>query len=123
MTNRNRVKCEEEVSRDASAAVPRTSRSPDRTAWWDSFLEAGPIDVSVCIANWNCCSLLRTCLSSLLDYPQGVRLEVIVVDNASSDGAAEMVTREFPEVVLIRNSENRGFARASNQAAERASGR
>jgi GT2 family glycosyltransferase len=123
MTNRNRVQREDVVSPDATAAAPRTSRSPERTAWWDSFLDAGPIDVSVCIANWNCCSLLRACLGSLLDCPQGVRVEVVVVDNASSDGAAEMVAREFPEVELIRNSTNRGFARASNQAAERASGR
>jgi GT2 family glycosyltransferase len=76
------------------------------------------IDVSVCIANWNCRDLLRDCLRSLLRQPQGVRLEVIVVDNASSDGAGKMVEAEFPEVVLVRNPDNRGFARASNQAAD-----
>jgi N-acetylglucosaminyl-diphospho-decaprenol L-rhamnosyltransferase len=101
-------------------AFPRAS---ERTAWWDSFLGDGPVEVSVCIANWNCRELLRACLGSLLDGPQGVRLEVIVVDNASSDGAADMVAREFPEVVLVRNPANRGFARACNQAAERAGGR
>ena len=104
-------------------APVRAARPDERTAYWDSFLGEGPIDVSVCIANWNCRELLRVCLGSLLDCPQGVRLEVIVVDNASSDGAAEMVAREFPEVVLVRNPVNRGFARASNQAAERAAGR
>ena len=81
------------------------------------------LDVSVCIANWNCAPLLRRCLQSLLDQPQGVRFEVIVVDNASTDGAAEMVAAEFPQVVLVRNVENRGFAAASNQAAARAKGR
>ncbi len=80
------------------------------------------IEVSVCIANWNCRDMLRDCLRSLLRQPQGVRLEVVVVDNASSDGAAEMTEREFPEVALIRNSENRGFAKASNQAAQAATG-
>ncbi|MGE3804807.1 MAG: glycosyltransferase family 2 protein [Gemmataceae bacterium] len=95
----------------------------DRTAWWDSFLDAGPVDVSVCIVNWNCRDLLRDCLESLLDRPQGVRLEVIVVDNASQDGAADMVTSEFPEVTLIRNGENRGFSRGNNQAARMARGR
>jgi GT2 family glycosyltransferase len=88
-----------------------------------SFLEAGPVHVTVCIANWNCRDLLRGCLESLHDQPQGVRLETVVVDNASSDGAADMVAREFPEVVLLRNPVNRGFARANNQAADRARGR
>jgi N-acetylglucosaminyl-diphospho-decaprenol L-rhamnosyltransferase len=81
------------------------------------------VDVSVCIANWNCRELLHGCLQSLLDYPQRVRFEVIVVDNASSDGAAEMVAREFPEVLLVRNSTNRGFSKANNQAAEESRGR
>jgi len=52
-----------------------------------------------------------------------VRLETIVVDNASTDGAAAMVAAEFPQVVLLRNSRNRGFAGASNQAAAVARGR
>jgi N-acetylglucosaminyl-diphospho-decaprenol L-rhamnosyltransferase len=81
------------------------------------------LDVSVCIANWNCAALLRACLHSLFENPQGVNFEVVVVDNASTDGAAEMVAAEFPKVALIRNSTNRGFAAASNQAAARARGR
>jgi N-acetylglucosaminyl-diphospho-decaprenol L-rhamnosyltransferase len=81
------------------------------------------IDVSVCIANWNCRDLLRGCLESLTEDAQGVRLEIIVADNDSSDGAVEMVVEQFPGVRLIRNSENRGFARASNQAAQCARGR
>jgi GT2 family glycosyltransferase len=96
---------------------------PWQPAWVQSFLAPGPLDVSVCIANWNCQELLRTCLESLQDRPQGVRLETIVVDNGSEDGAAEMVARDFPEVVLIRNEANAGFARANNQAARVARGR
>src|SRR6266581_986299 len=84
-------------------------------AWVQSLSVMEPIDVSVCIANWNCREVLRACLESLLDYPQGVRLQVIVVDNASADGAADMVARDFPEVHLVRNATNRGFAKASNQ--------
>jgi GT2 family glycosyltransferase len=81
------------------------------------------VDVSVCIANWNCRELLRACLESLHDHPQGVSVETIVVDNASRDGAADMVAAEFPEVVLVRNATNMGFARANNQAARKARGR
>jgi N-acetylglucosaminyl-diphospho-decaprenol L-rhamnosyltransferase len=92
-------------------------------AWLQSFTDDGPIDVSVCIANWNCREMLRNCLESLHDQPQGVRLETIVVDNGSADGAADMVAREFPEVVLRRNPANLGFARANNQAAAQARGR
>src|SRR5688572_4088975 len=79
-------------------------------------------EVSVCIANWNCRELLRACLRSLLRAPQDVSLEVVVVDNASSDGAAEMVAQEFPEARLVRNAVNRGFAAANNQAAAQARG-
>jgi N-acetylglucosaminyl-diphospho-decaprenol L-rhamnosyltransferase len=114
-----------------SRVAPDVLLSPPRrrelvsgdSAWMQSFLETGPIDVSVCIANWNCRDLLRACLESLHDQPQGVRLETIVVDNGSCDGAADMVAREFPEVILQRNPSNLGFARANNQAARRARGR
>jgi GT2 family glycosyltransferase len=80
------------------------------------------IDVSVCIANWNCRDFLRACLASLHDQ-QPVSVEIIVIDNASTDGAADMVEREFPDVMLHRNATNVGFARANNQAAELARGR
>jgi GT2 family glycosyltransferase len=91
--------------------------------WWHSCLLAEPVDVTVCIANWNCREMLRNCLASLHDQPQGVRVETIVVDNASTDGAPEMVAHEFPEVRLHRNAANLGFARANNQAARLARGR
>src|SRR5205085_2657058 len=87
-------------------AFREQARRP-RAAWLQSFVDEGRIGVSVCIANWNCREMLRGCLESLHDQPQGVRLETIVVDNGSSDGAAEMVARDFPEVVLIRNADNR----------------
>ncbi len=104
-------------------APPRARRRNRRAAWRRQFLADGPVDVSVCIANWNCRDLLRACLESLHDHPQGVRVETVVVDNASADGAADMVAEEFPEVVLVRNEANLGFARANNQAARKARGR
>jgi hypothetical protein len=98
----------------------RPADAPDSQ---EGLADDRPIEVSVCIANWNCRELLRACLTSLHRQPQGVGLETIVVDNASQDGAADMVAREFPEVVLCRNATNRGFARANNQAASMARGR
>jgi len=79
--------------------------------------------VSVCVVNWNCRPLLRACLRSLTSKLQRLRLEVIVVDNGSTDGAADMVRRRFPRVVLVRNADNAGFARANNQGAALARGR
>lgn len=108
----------------SQAESVRLRRAPVYSPGWAQGYAVGdPIDVSVCIANWNCKDLLRACLQSLLERPQGVDLEVIVVDNGSSDGAADMVTAEYPEVTLIRNLDNRGFSKANNQAAARARGR
>jgi N-acetylglucosaminyl-diphospho-decaprenol L-rhamnosyltransferase len=107
----------------ATAHPVRYLPQSNKHAWEEQSLETDRIDVSVCIANWNCIDMLRACLASLRDQSQGVRLEIIVVDNASSDGAADMVDREFPDVALYRNADNLGFARANNQAAERARGR
>jgi GT2 family glycosyltransferase len=111
-----------------SLAVPVSARPAARPIGWrpgwaQAITDDGPVDISVCIANWNCCEYLRVCLESLHDLPQGVRVETIVADNGSSDGAVEMMARDFPEVVVIRNRENRGFARASNQAAAKARGK
>jgi N-acetylglucosaminyl-diphospho-decaprenol L-rhamnosyltransferase len=79
--------------------------------------------VSVCIVNWNCRDMLHECLRSLNRRRQRLRIEIIVVDNASTDGAADMVERDFPRVKLIRNNDNAGFARGNNQAASMARGR
>jgi GT2 family glycosyltransferase len=118
---------EGEHSRRADATnlnlTPRRSRSARRLAWRRQFLDQRPVDVSVCIANWNCRDLLRACLESLQDQPQGLHHEIIVVDNGSYDGAPDMVAREFPEVLVIRNENNHGFSRANNQAANKARGR
>src|SRR5437764_10875413 len=111
------------IDRTTRDAKPHRRQANWQAAWVQSITDDGPIDVTVCIANWNCRDLLRGCLESLQDRPQGVSLEVIVVDNASTDGAPEMVANEFPEVVLVRNDTNRGFSTANNQAAAKARGR
>jgi len=76
----------------------------------------------VCIVNWNCREILRKCLLSLVEQEQGTPFEILVVDNASTDGAPDMVAEEFPQVRLIRNRENIGFSHACNQAARVAEG-
>ncbi|MBI4557217.1 MAG: glycosyltransferase family 2 protein [Candidatus Hydrogenedentes bacterium] len=80
-------------------------------------------DVSVVIVNWNTCDLLRACLQSLFAQTRRATYEVVVVDNASADGSADMVARDFPEVVLVRNARNEGFARGCNQGMQAGRGR
>jgi GT2 family glycosyltransferase len=70
--------------------------------------------VGIVIVNWNTRDLLRDCLKSLEAGDPLVSRRVIVVDNASSDGSAEMVRAEFPSVVVIANPVNGGFSQANN---------
>ncbi len=108
---------------DAPAARPREPGLAPASAGRTAPPAVDRPDVSVCIVNWNCAPLLRKCLASLYARPQGVRFEAVVVDNASTDGAADMVAREFPQAVLLRNPKNHGFSRGNNQAAALARGR
>ncbi len=62
------------------------------------------------IVNWNTRERLRECLTSILDQAQDFEIQILVADNASSDGSAEMVERCFPQVELVRNKHNLGFA-------------
>jgi GT2 family glycosyltransferase len=80
--------------------------------------------VTVIVVSWNVKSLLRECLASVAREAPTVRggVEVIVVDNASRDGSAEMARVEFPEARVIANRDNVGFGRANNQALAFASG-
>jgi GT2 family glycosyltransferase len=73
-----------------------------------------PPDISVAVVNWNRRDYLRACLSSLSGQ-RGAEFEVIVVDNGSSDGSAEMARSEFG-VRVIANAANLGFCAANNQA-------
>jgi GT2 family glycosyltransferase len=81
------------------------------------------LDVSIIIVNWNTNDLLQNCLQSTLKQAGDLDYEIIVVDNASSDGSGEMVKQKFPQVKLIENTENRGFAAANNQGMAIAQGR
>lgn len=80
-------------------------------------------DSSIIIVNWNTKELLRNCLKSLYNFTTGLSFEVIVVDNASSDGSPEMIRDEFPQVILIQNEINLGFGRANNIGCQKSSGK
>ncbi len=73
------------------------------------------MDVSICIVNWNVKALLHQCLTSIPEGAAGLTYEIIVVDNASTDGSADLLEM-FPHVKWIQNRENVGFTRANNQA-------
>ena len=81
------------------------------------------IDVSIIIVSWNTRDILQKCLASIYEQDGDIELEIIVIDNASTDDSAEMVRKNFPQVCLIENSENRGFAAANNQGIKIAKGR
>ena len=81
------------------------------------------VDLSIVIVNWNVCDLLTLCLRSLGGSSLEGELEVIVVDNGSTDGSIDLVRSQFPDVRLIANTENQGFPAANNQGIEVSSGR
>jgi len=81
------------------------------------------MDLSILIVNWNTKALLIQCLKSVhLKMGKGKR-EVFVVDNGSVDGSVESVKEKFPEVIVIQNPMNLGFAKANNQAMKRSKGK
>ena len=78
--------------------------------------------LSVVIVNYNVKYFLEQCLISVFNAEKSIDMEVFVVDNASADGSCQMVKQRFPEVKLIENSKNVGFAVANNQAIKEAVG-
>jgi GT2 family glycosyltransferase len=82
------------------------------------------IDLSVVIVNFNTEKLTRTALQTVFASQLGrYTLEVIVCDNGSTDGSVAMVKKEFPQVILIQNKKNLGFAAGNNPGIKRARGR
>lgn len=77
--------------------------------------------VSIIIINWNGKKFIEGCLNSIAkqDYPA---IEIIVIDNTSTDGSPDIVEEMFPEAKLVRNKVNRGFAGAFNQGVDTAKG-
>ncbi len=81
------------------------------------------MDISVVIVGWNARHYLELCLESLEAAPPRRSMETLVVDNASTDGSAEMIETRFPWVKLIKSGENLGFAKGNNLAIRQCQGR
>lgn len=80
-------------------------------------------DLTIIVASYNTRELLRDCLQSVYQHTQGVRFEVICVDDNSPDGSADMVAESFPQVVLVRNQHRMLYAKNHNLATRMARGR
>lgn len=79
-------------------------------------------EVSIIILSYNTKSLLRSCLQSVNRSEKHFAFEIIVVDNASSDGSPQMVKKQFPWVKLILSDKNLGFAGGNNLGLKQAKG-
>lgn len=82
-----------------------------------------PPDLSIIVVGWNVRDFLHRALASIFNTDDATWPEVIVVDNASTDGTADMVRTTYPQVRLIANATNRGFAGGNNQGIAAATGR
>jgi GT2 family glycosyltransferase len=78
--------------------------------------------LSILLVNYNDGAHLPECLSSIETHARTIDHEVIVVDNASTDGSPELIAERFPRIRLIRNSRNEGFGRANNRAVRESRG-
>jgi len=82
------------------------------------------IDFTLAIVNWNTKALLKNCLQSIRAcQDENLKVQVLVLDNASDDGSADMVETHFPEVYLVRNPDNVGFAKGHELLRPYAKGR
>ncbi|MGE5041740.1 MAG: glycosyltransferase family 2 protein [Candidatus Levyibacteriota bacterium] len=81
------------------------------------------MDVTISIVSYNTAPELAKCIKSIYSYTKDIGFEVIVIDNASTDGTIEMLQEKFPQVNIIRNKKNNFYSRANNQALKIAKGR
>lgn len=75
-----------------------------------------PVDVSIVVVTHNRSDLLEECLTRALSNSGDLQLQIIVVDNASTDNTSKMLKKQFPQVQVLVNQDNLGFAKANNQA-------
>jgi len=80
-------------------------------------------DISILIVSYNTCGLTVACIDSVISETRKTSYEIIVLDNQSKDGSAEVISKRFPEIKLIQPSSNLGFAGGNNEAAKHATGK
>ena len=81
------------------------------------------MDLSIIIVNYKTKDLLDECLESVVKNIKQVKFELIVIDNNSQDGSVQMLKEKYPQVILIKNQNNLGFAKACNQGIKRSCGK
>jgi GT2 family glycosyltransferase len=89
----------------------------------DNEIKFQPIDVSLCIVNWNTKYLTAQLIESIYKTVKNLSMEIFVIDNASTDGSKDYISDNYPEVVIIENSINVGYGAALNQALKISCGR
>src|SRR5690606_11674520 len=80
------------------------------------------MQLSVIILNYNVRYFLEQCILSVQESLKNIDSEIIIVDNASSDGSCQMIKEHFEKVILIENKENIGFPKGNNIGVSRAKG-
>jgi len=92
------------------------STATKMTSMVDRSAAALPAELTVVVVTWNTRELTLRCLETLFDNTPNLRMRVMVADNGSEDGSADVIVQRFPQVDLIRNEGDFGFARANNEA-------
>ncbi len=86
-------------------------------------MEERKVDVSIVLITWKMKDMLKVCLDTIIKFTKGVTYEIILVENYSNDGTTEMIELDYPEIMLVKNSENMGVAPARNQGLKLANGK
>jgi N-acetylglucosaminyl-diphospho-decaprenol L-rhamnosyltransferase len=93
-----------------------TSTSVENTDPIESATETSPAELTIIVVTWNTRELTLRCLETLFENTPDLRMRAIVADNNSGDGSADVIAERFPQVHLVRNPDDFGFARANNEA-------
>jgi hypothetical protein len=101
--------------------MPITVKPQPEVKW--NPTSSAVVDISIVIVGWNAKHYLELCLENLATAPPRRSMEILIVDNASSDGSVEMIEARFPYVKLIKSNENLGFAKGNNVAIRQCQGR
>lgn len=81
------------------------------------------MDISIIIINYNTIRLVIDCIESIFRHTEGVKYEIIVVDNASIDGSVSILKTRYPQLLVIANDKNVGFGQANNIGLTKAQGK